>query len=163
MRTKGTDIVAAILFGGVIAATIDIGAASIISGRSPTFIMQAIAAGLLGKASFGGGVPTMILGAFLQEAMGILIAGIYVLPAKAMPALSRRWALGGLGYGVVIFFVMNYAVVPLSALKAVPQFTALKFAENMTAMLIFGLIVAFFCARATASAEPARNEAILPA
>jgi uncharacterized membrane protein YagU involved in acid resistance len=151
------------LLGGVIAATIDIGAASIISGRGPAFILQAIAGGLLGKASFGGGVPTMILGAFLQEAMGILIAVIYVLSARAMPALSRRWAIGGLAYGIIIFFVMNYAVVPLSALKATPHFTPLKFSENMAAMLLFGLIVAFFSGRATAATEPARNEATAPA
>ncbi|HEY2780643.1 MAG TPA: hypothetical protein VGI90_07705 [Steroidobacteraceae bacterium] len=163
MQRKERGILAAILLGGVIAATIDVVAASIISGRTPAFILQAIAAGLLGKASFGGGVPTMILGAFLQEAMGILIAAIYVLPARAMPALSRRWVVSGLAYGAIIFFVMNYAVVPLSALKATPHFTALKFAENMAAMLLFGLIVAFFYARASVSAEPARNEAIVPA
>lgn len=163
MQTKSPGILAAILVGGVIAATIDVGAASIISSRSPAFILQAIAAGLLGKASFGGGVPTMMLGAWLQEVMGILIAAIYVLPARAMPALSRRWAVSGLGYGVIIFFVMNYAVVPLSALKATPHFTALKFAENMAAMLLFGLIVAFFYARVRVSSEPARNEAIVPA
>jgi len=45
---------------------------------------------------------------------------------------------------VIILFVMNYAVVPLSAWKPTPHFTSTKFAENMAAMLLFGLIVAFF-------------------
>jgi hypothetical protein len=162
VQRKDRGILGAILLGGVIAATIDVAAASVISGRSPAFILQAIAGGLLAKASFEGGVPTMILGAFLQEAMGILIAAIYVLPARAMPTLSRRWTVSGLAYGVIIFFVMNYAVVPLSAWKAMPHFTVLKFAENMAAMLLFGLIVAFFYGRAL-PAEPARNEAAVPA
>ena len=152
-------ILSAILLGGVVAATVDIGAACVISGRSPGFILQVIAGGVLAKASFAGGVQTMILGAVLQEAMGILIAAAYVLAARAIPALSRRWAISGLAYGVIIFFVMNYAVVPLSAWKSTPHFTALKFAENMAAMLLFGLIVAFFYGRTVAAAEPARKEA----
>jgi hypothetical protein len=64
-----------------------------------------------------------------------------------LPALRRRWLAGGLAYGVVIFFVMNYVVVPLSAWKHHPHFSAYKFAANMAAMLLFGVIVAFFARR----------------
>ena len=71
MQKKDRGILGAILLGGVIAATIDIGAACVISGRSPGYILQAIAGGVLAKASFAGGLPTMMLGAVLQEAMGI--------------------------------------------------------------------------------------------
>jgi uncharacterized membrane protein YagU involved in acid resistance len=163
VQRRDQGILGAILLGGLIAATIDIGAACVISGRSPAFILQAIAGGVLAKASFEGGVPTMVLGAVLQEAMGILIATVYVLAARAIPALSRRWIMSGLAYGVIIFFVMNYAVVPLSAWKSTPHFTALKFAENMGAMLLFGLIVAFFPGRTATAAEPARKGATAPA
>ncbi len=43
---------------------------------------------------------------------------------------------------------MNYVVVPLSALKHTPHFTAAHFVENMLAMMLFGVIVAFFARRA---------------
>lgn len=153
MLYKGQGTLSAILLGGLIAGAIDIGAASLISGRSLGFIMQFIAGGLLAKATFDGGTGTMVLGFVLQELMGILIAAAYVLPAKAsLPALMRRWVMSGLVYGVIIFFVMNYVVLRLSAWKSVPHFTALKFAENMAAMLVFGLIVAFFARRAGGSA-----------
>lgn len=147
MQPKNREVLSAILLGGVIAATIDIGAASLINGRSPIFIMQAIAGGLLGKATFTGGAGSAILGAVLQELMGVLIAAIYVVLAKNIPALLRRWILSGVTYGVIIFFVMNYVVVPLSALRAKPHFRVDKFAEDMAAMLVFGLIVAFFARR----------------
>jgi hypothetical protein len=159
VHRRGRGILGAILLGGVIAATIDIGAACLISGRNPAFILQFIAGGVLAKAAFGGGMTTVILGAVLQEAMGILIATAYVPAARAIPALSRRWAISGLAYGVAIFFVMNYAVLPLSAWRATPHFTALKFAENMAAMLLFGLIVAFFYGRTVTAAEPVRKGA----
>ncbi|HEX3396583.1 MAG TPA: hypothetical protein VHS76_07765 [Steroidobacteraceae bacterium] len=163
MQRIERDVFTAILLGGMIAAAIDIGAASVISGRNPGFILQAIAGGLLAKASFEGGAWTMMLGAVLQEVMGILIAAIYVLLAKSIPVLLRRWIISGLGYGVVIFFVMNYVVVPLSAWKAAPHFTAAKFAANMAAMLLFGLIVAFFSRRITVSAKLPHDEAVTPA
>ena len=158
MQAKNREVLGAILLGGIIAATLDIAAASLISGRSPAFIMQAIAGGLLGRASFAGGIGSCILGAVLQEAMGILIAAIYVLGSKIVLSLRSHWLLSGLSYGIVIFFVMNYVVVPLSALKSAPHFTSSKFAENMAAMLLFGLIVAFFSRRIGLGADPTPQE-----
>jgi uncharacterized membrane protein YagU involved in acid resistance len=163
MQQKNLDAVSAIFLGGIIAATIDIGAASLISGRSPAFIMQAIAGGLLGKATFSGGAATVILGAALQEVMGVLIAAIYVVLSKTVAGLLRRWVTSGLVYGVIVFFVMNYVVVPLSAWKLPPHFTPLKFAENMAAMLLFGLIIAFFSRRLTMSEPLAQDKAATPA
>jgi hypothetical protein len=163
MQQKNLDAVSAIFLGGIIAATIDIGAASLISGRSPAFIMQAIAGGLLGKATFSGGAATVILGAALQEVMGVLIAAIYVVLSKTVAGLLRRWVTSGLVYGVIVFFVMNYVVVPLSAWKLPPHFTPLKFAENMAAMLLFGLIIAFFSRRLAMSEPLAQDKAATPA
>ena len=142
---------AAILAGGVVAGTVDIGAACLITGRNLPFILHSVAGGLLAQASFDGGVRTAILGAVLQEVMGILIAAVYVIASRFALLLARRWIAGGLGYGVVIFFVMNYVVVPLSAWKRVPHFSPWTFTENMIAMLLFGLIVAFFARRPTGS------------
>jgi hypothetical protein len=163
MQQKNLQVLSAILLGGIIAATIDIGAASLITGRSPAFIMQVIAGGLLGKATFGGGIGTMLLGALLQEVMGVLIATIYVVLWRTFPGLLRRWVASGLAYGVIIFFVMNYVVVPLSAWKSAPHFTSVKFAANMAAMLLFGLIVAFFCRRLSLRSEITPDKAASPA
>ncbi|MEY2115474.1 MULTISPECIES: hypothetical protein [Rhodanobacter] len=75
--------------------------------------------------------------------MSLLIAAIFVFAAGRMAWLGRRWITAGLLYGVVVFVVMEYVVVPLSA-AAKPHFTALSFVENLLAMCLFGLIVAFF-------------------
>jgi uncharacterized membrane protein YagU involved in acid resistance len=137
----------AILLAGLIAGTIDVGAASLISGHDPVFIIHVIAAGLIGKAAaFSGGAGTAMLGLFLQWAMSVVIAAIFVFGTSFFPAIARMWIVAGLGYGVIVFFVMNYVVVPLSAFHRVPRFTPASFAENMAAMLLFGLIIAG-CAR----------------
>jgi hypothetical protein len=134
----------AILLGGFVAGTVDVGAASLINLLSPIRILQFIAGGLLGRAALSGGIPVALLGLVLQWLMSMIIAAVYVFAASWLPVPGRRWIAFGLAYGVVVFFVMNYVVVPLSAWARWPHFTPYSFAANMAAMLLFGLIVAFF-------------------
>jgi len=138
------SILGAILLGGFVAGTIDIGAAALINNASVPVILKAIASGILGKASFQLGIEAESLGVLLQWAMSILIAAIFVVTASRVTMLKRQWLAGGLAYGVGVFFVMNYVVVPLSAIGRVPHFTAARFIENLLAMLLFGVIIAFF-------------------
>lgn len=141
----------AILCAGFVAGTIDIGAASLINWLNPLIILRAIASGVLGRASFHEGLYSAALGLVLQWAMSILIAAIYVFAAMRIPRLGRQWVASGLLYGVVVFFVMSYVVVPLSAAGPSHGFTVQSFIENMLAMLLFGLIVAWFQRRFAAA------------
>lgn len=143
-------LVYAIVLAGFIAGTIDIGAAAIINRISPFIIAQAIASGLLGKSSYGGGWDTAALGVALQWTMSLIIAAVFCILAQQLPILRQRWIAAGLAYGVVIFIVMNYVIVPLSS--AYPgnshPMPAAKIVENLIAMLLFGLIVSYFAKRA---------------
>jgi uncharacterized membrane protein YagU involved in acid resistance len=132
-----------ILLGGFIAGTIDIGAAALINHASIAVILKAIASGILGNASFEQGIEAEVLGLLLQWAMSILIAAIFVVTASRVSILKRRWLAAGLAYGVSVFFVMNYAVVPLSAVGRIPDFTASRFIANLLAMLLFGVVISF--------------------
>jgi len=139
-----SDFVVPSLLGGIIAGTLDIGAASLINGAKPTRILQAIASGLAGKSAFDGGSATVELGLVLQWAMSIIIASIFVVAVQWRPLLKRHWVKAGLAYGVVIFLIMNYVVLPLSAIGHPPRFRVMHFMEDTVAMLLFGVIVAFF-------------------
>lgn len=133
------------------ASTIDIGAACLINWLPPVVILHAIASGVLGKPSFYMGWSSAVLGLVLQWSMGLLIAAIYILAARRLAWMRRDWCLSGLSYGVVIYFVMNDVVVPLSKAWPGRDFSKpidwAKSGENMLAMLLFGLIVAFFTRR----------------
>jgi uncharacterized membrane protein YagU involved in acid resistance len=132
-----------ILAGGLIAGTLDIFVAAAINGLAPGTILQAIASGLLGKAAFHGGATTMVIGFLAQEAMSLIIAAIFILSAQRAAILVRRPLMAGALYGVAIFVVMNFVVVPLSA--AWPRHrhaSAEAIALNFAAMILFGLIVA---------------------
>lgn len=137
------SVLKSLLYGGLIAGTIDIGAASLISTLSPLIILQAVASGLLGRGAFQGGAGVMVLGMLLQWGMSILIAACFTLAANQWPSLARRWFLWGTLYGVVVFIVMNYVVVPLSAASHKWTHPLSWFLENGAAMLVFGWIVAF--------------------
>ncbi|HEY3786956.1 MAG TPA: hypothetical protein VGL55_16915 [Steroidobacteraceae bacterium] len=133
-----------ILISGLVAGTLDIGAAALINHISPVIIMRFIAAGLLGMQSLKMGLTSSALGLVLQWAMSILIAAICILVTQPVAGLRRHWMPLGLAYGVATFFVMNYLVVPLSAIGHGPKFSPERFAENLIAMLVFGLIIAYF-------------------
>jgi uncharacterized protein (TIGR02246 family) len=151
MKNAAASAFPAILVGGLVAGTVDIGAAALINRVSPVLIAHYIASGVLGKASFSRGVPAVCLGVILQWAMSVLIAAIYWWVTARMPRLRARWWLGGLLAGVVIYLVMNFLVMPFSAApvtlhQVIARFTLVKGAENLAAMIVFGWIVAF-CAR----------------
>lgn len=70
--------------------------------------------------------------------------------------MTARWILAGLAYGVIVFVVMNYAVMPVSAWHRINHFVPAKFVENLLAMLVFGLIIAA-CAKRFPGAPSGRG------
>lgn len=151
--------VRAVVGGGLLAGTIDIGSACLINSLAPPVILHAIASGVLGAASFRDGMPAALAGLGLQWAMSLLIAGIYVAAASRW-ALLRRHSIGaGIAYGLVIYIVMNYVVVPLSAAPFAPPRQPIKMFENVLAMILFGLIVAAASQLAGVGGRAARRAA----
>lgn len=141
-RARPANVILAILVGGLVAGTLDIWMASAASGASIPQVVKFIAGGLVGlKAAMAGGTQMLVLGVVLQNLMGLIIAAIYVLASLRLPVLRRRWLSLGLAYGVGIYFVMNYVVLPLSAIGRTAKFEPVSFAKNMIAMLIFGVII----------------------
>jgi uncharacterized membrane protein YagU involved in acid resistance len=71
-----------------------------------------------GKASFEGGAATAALGLGLHYFIATTIVLVYYLVARRWPLLARRpWALGA-AYGLLLYGIMNYIVLPLSAAGA---------------------------------------------
>ncbi len=135
-------VIRGVLIGGLVAGVVDIGAATAINHAPIGVILQAIASGLLGKASFHGGAASAAVGFVLQLGMSLIIAAVYGVASARLPTLIRRpIALGAL-YGLGVFIVMNFVVVPLSAAHMKPKITLAFIGLNLAAMILFGLIVA---------------------
>jgi len=106
--------------GGGIAGLLDCIYATVvwgfILGDDPAGVWQSVAAGLLGKASYQGGHATAVLGLALHFFIAFVMALVYVLASRRLPVLTARPLLMGVLYGAVLFIVMNFVVVPLSAI-----------------------------------------------
>jgi hypothetical protein len=133
------------ILAGLVAGTVDIGAACLINMVGPGPVLRAVASGLLG-AGAPREVWVYVLGMILQWAMSIVIAAVFVVAASMIPALLRRWIAAGILYGIIVFVVMTFAVVPLSRARQ-PHITVSFVVANLAAMIVFGLIVAYIAQR----------------
>jgi hypothetical protein len=129
----------AIRWGGFLCGTLDILAAFIVYGffgARPVRLLQGIAAGVLGKASFNGGWLTALLGLFFEYVIAYGAAIVFVVAARRIHFLLQHAILSGIAYGIAVYFFMNQIVVPLSR--------AMKFPFSWQGMII-GLIIHIFC------------------
>jgi uncharacterized membrane protein YagU involved in acid resistance len=134
----------AILYGGLTAGLLDIIDAFVFfgvrSGARPMGVLHSIAGGLIGhETARAGGWTTALLGLFLHFLIATIIAAVYVIASRRLPALRRQWVVCGLAFGVVAFFVMTWFVVPLSRVGA-----GVTFALPATPSLINGLLIHAF-------------------
>jgi hypothetical protein len=108
----------AIAWGGFLCGVLDITAAFVtwgVRGVSPVRILQSVARGLLGPAAMKGGLSTAVLGLALHFFIAFIWAAIYWAASRRIPALVRRPVPFGILYGAVVYMMMYWIVVPLSA------------------------------------------------
>lgn len=147
----------AILLGGLTVAALDGLDALVfftgILGAPAMRVFQAIAAGLMGRAAFQGGVPTLLLGLALHLFNATCIVAVYVLASRKLGVLTRRPVLCGCIYGLLVYGVMNFVVIPLSALTAHVHLPGLV-NGLLGHPLLVGLPAALFARAATPAVTP---------
>jgi uncharacterized membrane protein YagU involved in acid resistance len=114
-----------ILYGGLVVGILDMLFAftfyGLILGVPPLRIFQSVAAGLLGRGTaYAGGVKTFVLGILLHFVVASCIATVYYLACRVLPVLTQHPVVIGLLYGIIAYLVMNYLVIPLSAIRRSP-------------------------------------------
>lgn len=104
--------------GGAIAGTLDLLYAFTfwgVQGIAPLRILQSVAAGWLGRDAFTAGAASAVLGAASHYGIALVMAWVFYLAARRVPALVRHPFRYGALYGVLLYAAMTYVVVPLSA------------------------------------------------
>ena len=149
----------AVLFGGLIGGAGDILFAIVfagIHGRSPVWLLQTVATGLLGRAAYDGGVPAALLGLAGHFTMSFLWAALFIALASRVPQLVAKPAISGPVYGFLVFLAMRLVVLPASAFPY-PINLSLDSAgpDLLSHMFLFGLPIALAAARAFAPARKA--------
>ncbi len=141
-----------ILYGGLVVGILDGLFALIfyglILGAKPMRIFQSVASGLLGKASFEGGIQTFLLGILLHFVVATCIAAVYYVVSLKLPVLINHAVVSGLIYGMIAYLVMNYVIIPLSAIGSSPSFSLRLFLPAFIGhALLVGLPVALLARR----------------
>jgi hypothetical protein len=141
-----------ILRAGLVSGTLDIMDALVyfgFRGARPIAILQSIASGLLGRAAFQGGVGTAILGALLHFFIAFTASAIFYFAARQLTFLRRHAVIWGVLYGGAIYFVMNWIVIPLSAVpKPRPAVPVVSLINGVLAVvLLVGLPISLIVNR----------------
>ena len=155
-RGSGASPWRLVLAGGLLAGALDILYACVFwgvrRGVPARRIFQSVAAGVLGKATFDGGVPTAALGLALHFFIAISMAVAYYLVARRWPLLWRQPWLCGAVYGLFLYAFMNYVVVPLSRAGAGSKDVLWVTLSVLVHMVLVGIPCAVFARRAVLAA-----------
>ena len=135
-RGWGKALVASALIVGVLDIVYAILFSYFRSGTPPARLLQSVASGALGRDAFTGGSATAALGLGFHFLIAFIITAIFFAVAARMPALTRRPVIVGALYGIVVYLVMNFAVIPLSKIGPRPL--------PATVVMVTGVLVHMF-------------------
>jgi hypothetical protein len=122
---------------------------SLLGQRSFILVIQYVASGVMGNAAFAGGLVTALLGLVIHFLISFIVAGVFILSTGRIPLLQRNSILGSLLYGVGVFVVLYYVVLPLSAAPPVPLQLMDIIELAMEHILVIGLPLGLFVRRNT--------------
>jgi hypothetical protein len=140
-----------ILHGGLVVGILDglfaLTFYGLILGAKPMRIFQSVASGLLGNASYEGGIQTFLLGILLHFVVASCIAAVYYLGSLKLPVLIHHAVVCGLIYGMIAYLGMNYVMIPLSAIGSRPFSLRLFLPAFIGHALLVGLPIALVARR----------------
>jgi hypothetical protein len=113
----------AIFWAGLLCGCMDISAAFItwrLKGVKPARLLRGIAAGLLGNKSFDGGIPTAALGLGIHYLVAFSAATVFYFASRKLTFMVRQPFIYGPLYGILVYTLMYWVVMPLSARHPAP-------------------------------------------
>jgi hypothetical protein len=85
------------------------------SGRSPFWVLQAVASALLGRDAFAGGWAVGAFGLGLHFFVAFNAAAGFWLLSRRFPRLLRQVVPAGLLYGATVYVFMNCVTIPFAS------------------------------------------------
>ena len=114
----------AVVIAWLLAGTLDITTAILYyvgpSSARAERLLQGIASGVLGKSAFDGGTATALLGLALHYLIALIWTVVFFVAVRALRTRRHHLVLAGIGYGVIVWLVMNLVVLPMSRVSRGP-------------------------------------------
>lgn len=107
----------AILFGGLLAGTLDLTSAFVVTALKTgnyARMLQGIASGWLGASSFEGGAMTAALGVLTHFVIAFIWTIVFYLASRRVKFLTAQPLVSGVLYGIFVYMMMYYVVVAMS-------------------------------------------------
>jgi hypothetical protein len=142
-------VVRGIVLGGLSSGLIDLvyaSAQSVSKGGSVLRPWKGVASGLIGSAARDGGAGIALLGVALHFVITFGAAAILSLMLWSLPWFAKRPLITGVLFGFGFLLVMNYVILPLSAIGR-PIYVGQGFLTAVLAhVIMMGLPIAWFVA-----------------
>jgi hypothetical protein len=139
----------AIFSAGLLVGVLDISAAFITwapQGVPPVRILQGIASGLLGPQAFKEGMASAVLGGAIHFLIAFSAAAVFYLASGKIDFMTRRPILAGVLYGVCVYVVMYWIVMPLAKMHPAHTLTR-SIVAIVTHMVCVGLPISLMVRR----------------
>lgn len=140
----------AICWAGLTCGVLDITAAFVTwapKGVTPTRILQGIASGVLGPRSFSGGRETAAIGLGFHFLIAFSAATVFYMASRKLLWMTQQPILAGVLYGVAIYLVMYWIVMPLSNFRKGPFSWSATVIAIITHMICVGLPISLVIRR----------------
>ncbi|HEX9198550.1 MAG TPA: hypothetical protein VF865_03260 [Acidobacteriaceae bacterium] len=145
------SVVQAMVLCILVAGTLDISDAFIFfgfRGTPPERLLQGIASGLLGPSALHRGMPVALLGLAIHYFITWVWATLFIVGSLRFPVLRKCPAVSGPLYGLLIYGIMNYIVLPHSRVGGHPAFKLPVFVNGVAALVFcMGLPIAVISKR----------------
>lgn len=105
-------------------------------------IAQGIASGLLGPQAYRGGTGTALLGVALHFFIAFSAAIVFYLASRKMKFMTTHISVSGPLYGVAVYIVMYWVVLPLSSFHRSPFALKPTIVAVLTHIFCVGLPIA---------------------
>jgi len=120
----------------------------------PLRILQSIGAGWLGEASFAGGARSAALGAVSHFAIILMFILAYRQAARYSVLLRTRPHSAGAIYGLGLYLLMNFVVLPLSA----AGMASFKHLAWVISSIVMHAVIGVLCAHYALAGRPSAGK-----
>ena len=153
---RGRAVVRGIVLGGLTSGLIDLvyaSAQTAFKGGSVLRPWMGVASGLIGQAARNGGAGVALLGVALHFVITFGAAALLTLILWRLPWFVKRPLITGVLFGFGFLLVMNYVILPLSAIGR-PIYVGQGFLTAILGhVIMMGLPIAWFVTRGIGGAK----------
>jgi len=155
-RYSAKAAVRAVIIATVIAGTLDILSAfvyAVMAGGTPLGVLSGIGSAIVDREAFASPYILPAIGLALHFGIMLVMATVYLLAASRIPLLNRLPVLSGIGYGLALWGVMYWVVLPQrwpTMFPVDPRLDPKGFAEDLFShIMLVGIPIALVAKSAT--------------